>query len=94
MKLENVSLPKNLSMRFINPLKGISIWPITFSMYKKYLSMQNKFNIKELKEHKICTISDGELIESEIEDDFDFASYDCRDFSLYNESLHYRRSLL
>lgn len=91
MKLENISLPINLSMRFINPLKGISIWNIPFSMYKN-LSGQNKFNIEELKEHKICTISDGELIESEIEDDLDFASYDCR--SLYNESLHYHRSLL
>ena len=92
MKLENISLPISLSMRFTNPLKSISIWNIPFSAYKKYLSMQNKFSIEELKEHKICTISDGELTESEIEDDLDFASYDC--ISLYNKSLHYHRSLL
>ena len=88
MKLENVSLP----MRFTNPLKGISIWNITFPFYKKFLSRQNKFSIEELKEHKICTISDGKLIESEIEDDLDFASYNCK--SLYNKSLYYHRSLL
>ncbi len=59
MKLENVSLPISLSMRFINPLKGISTYNISFSIYKYYLPMQNEYSIEDLKENKICKISDG-----------------------------------